>query len=373
MAWTTPMTAVANAAFTAAQFNTYVRDNLNETAPAKATTAGSIFVATGANSIAERIVGTATVSASETTTLTSYTDLATPGPAITTTTGVTALVFVEAQLSNTTVASTAFADFEVTGATARAAADGTAIMNLSSTANSFIRASAVTTPTLTGGSNTFTMSIGPARTRPRSSVERSSCSPSTFSGTTLGRFRCLGVAHRGPLSGSTISPVGRYDFSGLKGGDVMPESEVTLGEVARSLVALEGRINGKFTDVNRRLDNLQFVTRDVFDLSTQQQAERIKDLEDTNRWMARALVSSFHSDSGGCGCCVSGDEMSRPPKFVWVSIVVAVVGALLLSLAVWQVVAIRSAEERRDCARAIASRDDARAMWLSGGDESDAG
>jgi hypothetical protein len=52
--WSAPMTAVANSTFTAAQFNQYVRDNLNETAPAKATSAGSYFVADGVNSIAER-------------------------------------------------------------------------------------------------------------------------------------------------------------------------------------------------------------------------------------------------------------------------------------------------------------------------------
>ena len=33
------MTAVSGSVYTAAQFNTFVRDNLNETAPAKATTA----------------------------------------------------------------------------------------------------------------------------------------------------------------------------------------------------------------------------------------------------------------------------------------------------------------------------------------------
>src|SRR5690606_12967068 len=44
MAWSAPMTAVSGSVFTAAQFNQFVRDNLNETAPARATTAGAHFV-----------------------------------------------------------------------------------------------------------------------------------------------------------------------------------------------------------------------------------------------------------------------------------------------------------------------------------------
>ena len=59
MAWTAPMTAVANAVFTAAQFNTHVRDNLLETAPAKATTTGGYFVATGTNTIVQRVASVA--------------------------------------------------------------------------------------------------------------------------------------------------------------------------------------------------------------------------------------------------------------------------------------------------------------------------
>jgi hypothetical protein len=80
MAWSAPMTAVANATFTSAQFNQYVRDNLLECAPAKATTPGRLIVTTGPNAITERVVTQASISTSETTTSTSYTDLATTGP-----------------------------------------------------------------------------------------------------------------------------------------------------------------------------------------------------------------------------------------------------------------------------------------------------
>lgn len=111
MAWATPATAVTGAVAEAADFNNH-RDDLNETAPAKATTAGDIVYATGANAIARLAIGTegqelvvnsaATaplwmtrsastqdVTAAQTTTSTSYTDLATTGPAVTLSPGIT--------------------------------------------------------------------------------------------------------------------------------------------------------------------------------------------------------------------------------------------------------------------------------------------
>ncbi len=54
MSWTAPMPAVAGAIFTAAQYNTFVRDNLNECAPAKASVVGSYFTTSDDNQIAER-------------------------------------------------------------------------------------------------------------------------------------------------------------------------------------------------------------------------------------------------------------------------------------------------------------------------------
>lgn len=57
MAWTTPRTWVANDVLTAAQLNTDVRDNMNETAVAKVTTAEDILVATGANALKRLAVG----------------------------------------------------------------------------------------------------------------------------------------------------------------------------------------------------------------------------------------------------------------------------------------------------------------------------
>lgn len=123
MAWTAPMTAVANAIFTAAQFNTHVRDNLLETAPAKASTAGGYFVSTGTNSISERTASVAGVAASETTTSTSFTNLATTGPTVTLNTGTSALILITSNLSNNTNAAYAIVGVDISGATTLAPAD----------------------------------------------------------------------------------------------------------------------------------------------------------------------------------------------------------------------------------------------------------
>lgn len=149
------MTAVANSVFTAAQFNQFVRDNLNETAAAKATMVSSIFVGNGLNSIVERLPQVSNVGNSETSASTSYTDLATLGPEVTTTTGTRALVFLHTAMENTAAAGT-FMSFEVSGASSIAAADSAAI-NISGLAAERWRLGAgVMVTTLTAGSNTFT-------------------------------------------------------------------------------------------------------------------------------------------------------------------------------------------------------------------------
>lgn len=58
MAWGTPPTAVNGAIIQAADANT-VRDDLNETAAGKITTAGDLVYATGANALARLAIGTA--------------------------------------------------------------------------------------------------------------------------------------------------------------------------------------------------------------------------------------------------------------------------------------------------------------------------
>lgn len=159
MAWSAPMTAVAGSIFTAAQFNTFVRDNLNATAPALATTIGSIFVTTGTNAIAERVPSATFDTTSDTLTGTAYGDpSASVGPAITVTTGTKAIVFVAARLANNTTGSNTYASYAVTGATSDAAVDERAFFFTINTANESVQACNINFHTgLTAGSNTFTM------------------------------------------------------------------------------------------------------------------------------------------------------------------------------------------------------------------------
>lgn len=150
------MTATANTAFTAAQFNLHVRDNLLETAPAKATTAGRIFVSTGVNSIAEREVPTASVTTSQTTASTSYTDLGTIGPTITVATGVKAIAFWTANITNTTDHEASLMSITISGATSVTAGDAIS-MHLRGPVSPLTQSAAkFAVYTLTPGNNTFT-------------------------------------------------------------------------------------------------------------------------------------------------------------------------------------------------------------------------
>ncbi len=158
MSWSAPMTAVANSIFSAAQFNQYVRDNLNETAPAKATGAAQFFVSTGANAIAARQLSSAVIATAQTTTSTSYTDLSTVGPQISVSTGPRALVMFAADIDNTVTGGASSVSVAVSGATTIAAStawricrDGVTSGNLQRYGVSHLF------DTLNTGTNTFTM------------------------------------------------------------------------------------------------------------------------------------------------------------------------------------------------------------------------
>lgn len=158
IAWSTPLTAVSSTALTAAQWNASVRDNLLETAPAKATTTGRIFVATGTNAIAERVISTAVVTTGESTSSTTPTVLTTPGPAVTVTTGANALVFISCELNNNTASAFSQAGYAVTGASSITADVTRGIELRAAAVNQQIRCGITHMETaLTPGSNTFTM------------------------------------------------------------------------------------------------------------------------------------------------------------------------------------------------------------------------
>ena len=150
MAWTAPRTYVTTEIISASILNTDLRDNLLETAPAKAGV--GLVVGTAANTINVRDPKYQRVNTSETTTSTSFTDLATSGPVQTTTTGTEALILWGAFSSNSTTAES-WMSVAVSGATTISA---TTNYMLISDGTDRIGGSFGVVLTLTGGSNTFT-------------------------------------------------------------------------------------------------------------------------------------------------------------------------------------------------------------------------
>jgi hypothetical protein len=101
--------------------------------------------------------GSATVATLENTTSNTYTDLATPGPAVTLTTGTKALVLINSTLYKQASGSNAYVGFAVSGATTRAASDNTALNYVAAAYyDSRLSVSHLATG-LTAGSNTFTL------------------------------------------------------------------------------------------------------------------------------------------------------------------------------------------------------------------------
>ena len=159
MAWTAPITFVSNTVLTAAQLNTYLRDNMNETAPAKATTPGYWFISQGPNVIAERAIEIDILNTAQETTETDFADLGTIGPQITCVTGTRAIYFVTAQTYNLTGDRATYMGVEVTGASDIAPDDNNSLIidGLTQTQLNTMRATAVYVENgLTAGTNTFT-------------------------------------------------------------------------------------------------------------------------------------------------------------------------------------------------------------------------
>lgn len=160
MAWSTPLTAVSNAALTAAQWNASVRDNLAETVPAKATAAGNIFVSTGPNVVAQRIPSSDTVNAAETTTSTSYVNLSSSGPTCSSVVSDTRVIaWWAAQLNNSAASGEAKSSIDISGSTTTAATDNYCLDVQSPASGGFVDvcSARVVRLTVTAGTNTYQM------------------------------------------------------------------------------------------------------------------------------------------------------------------------------------------------------------------------
>ncbi|HLU98514.1 MAG TPA: hypothetical protein VKZ89_16910 [Thermobifida alba] len=158
MAWTAPMTFVAGSVLTAAQLNTHLRDNLLESAAAKATEQGGYFVTDSAHRIVERVGRRQTITTEETTTSTSYDDLATQGPTVTVQTGELALALWSCEMrSSNSEPTTCRVTVDVTGASNIAGNDVRALTNSTGAEGRHQSSHAVFFDDLTPGENTWTM------------------------------------------------------------------------------------------------------------------------------------------------------------------------------------------------------------------------
>lgn len=155
--WVLP--TYTNGALTAAQLM-QLRDNINETAPAKAVDGSwpQHFVVAGNNLIAPREIMDNNVDATDVTTSTEFTGAlaSTFGPQISMITGKFALVFSNADASNNTAGSTCRTGFDVAGATTSPSTIGRGIRT-EAPAGYSTRAGATQLIALTPGFNTFTM------------------------------------------------------------------------------------------------------------------------------------------------------------------------------------------------------------------------
>lgn len=121
MAWTSPLTAVASTTMTAAQWNTFLRDNLNAQGPTSATASGQLLVTTGFGSMTMRTPNAELVATSGTTTSASYVELESDGAQVTITTGNKAMVTIGSGISNSTAGAGGRASIDLSGDTERAA------------------------------------------------------------------------------------------------------------------------------------------------------------------------------------------------------------------------------------------------------------
>ena len=158
MAWTSPLTAVANTTLTAAQWNIFLRDSLNAQGPTSATGAGQLLVTTGFGSLTMRTPGVNFVSLSGTTASPSYVALDTDGASVTAITGNKAMVTIGSGISNSTAGCGGRASIDLSGDTERVADEINVVAGDSGNASDFFKLTWTTIyDPINPGSNIFDM------------------------------------------------------------------------------------------------------------------------------------------------------------------------------------------------------------------------
>lgn len=159
MAWTAPMTALAGVAFTAAQFNTHVRDNLLATEIGLATPSdGSFHMANqDDNELSFLTQNVATAAATVSTTSDPYVNLGGSTPALTLTTGRLAMVAIYSWTRHTVQNGSCWLGLTVSGATSFTV---DCLLLGTPEASQLRMGASIITVVLNPGSNTFTVVYG---------------------------------------------------------------------------------------------------------------------------------------------------------------------------------------------------------------------
>jgi hypothetical protein len=157
-----PSTTLGDIEYRSSTANTNTRLPIGTTGQVLAVSGGVPAWTTAAS--AAPTSANALVATSQSTTSTSYTDLATAGPAVTLTTGTKALVIISSKLKGSAAGATAFVGFAVSGSTTIAATDASALGTDDTGSARPYQSSYVTKATLTAGSNTFTLKYKSAGT-----------------------------------------------------------------------------------------------------------------------------------------------------------------------------------------------------------------
>jgi hypothetical protein len=143
---------------TAAQWNTFLRDNLNAQGPTSATAAGQLLVTTGFGGLTMRTPGVTFVSISDTTTSSSYVDLDPSGAVVTAVTGNKALVTIGSGISNSTAGAGGRASIDLSGDTERVADEINVVAGDSGNASDYFKLTWTTIYSpLNPGTNIFGM------------------------------------------------------------------------------------------------------------------------------------------------------------------------------------------------------------------------
>jgi hypothetical protein len=72
-----------------------------------------------------------------------------------------------------------------------------------------------------------------------------------------------------------------------------PESDITLGELARNMAQMERRLDARFVGLDARFDKLQFVSREVYEVQIKQLVDEVEALKEAKKWTVRTFVAAF--------------------------------------------------------------------------------